>query len=398
MTPFSQLAQNMRSSEIRRLMSLAADPSIISFAGGMPNNSLFPIEALDRIYQGLRIEQKQVALQYSPTSGYPPLLKALERYLTQRGIDLNDNMLLITTGAQQALNLVAKVLLDPDDTVITEYPSFIGALAAFRSYGAKLKGVTMDDEGIELDALGAALESTSPKFVYINTHFHNPAGIIYSDARKNALIDLLAKNQTCLLEDDPYGELYFRPEDRRLTTPIKALAKERFPVCYAGSFSKIFGPGIRLGWLCAPKEIAEKCELAKQSIDACTGAFPQVLATEFLERDELAPYLSSLRTAYARRAELMLKALDRSMPEQVLWTNPRGGFYVWVTLPENIDSTDVFNESLKNGAAFVIGNAFDPEARRNNCFRLAFSHTPEEKIERGVEIVAAAVRKMLDRN
>ncbi len=398
MIQFSQSAQNMRSSEIRRLMALAADPSIISFAGGMPNNSLFPIEATDDIYNSLSLTKKQIAFQYGPTSGYPPLLESLKAYLASRGIPVQHNGLIITTGAQQALSLVSKVLLDPQDRVITEFPSFIGALAAFKSYGAILKGINLDNDGIDIEALDTALSDKflKPKMVYLNPVFQNPAGTMYSLQRKKQVLELMAKHpDVCLIEDDPYSELYFDDTDKDLVVPLKTTASVDAPICYVGTFAKIFGPGMRLGWLCAPNEIIEKCELAKQSMDACSSTFNQVLADEYLRQGKLAPYLHMLRPTYKRRAGIMISALDKYMPDTVTWTNPRGGFFIWVTLPQHIDSSDVFAASIKKGAAFVIGNAFDPEGVRNNCFRLAFSHTPEEKIETGIQIVAEAIRQLM---
>ncbi len=397
MIEFSSAAANMRSSEIRRLMALASDPSVISFAGGMPNNGLFPTDMIGELYDGLALEIRQDAFQYCPTAGYPRLLDALGGYLASKGIPVKNNSLIITTGAQQALNLVAKVLVDPGDTVICEYPCFIGAVAAFKSYGAHLVGVEIDGCGIVIDKLEEAwaAQPRAPKMLYVSPYFHNPAGIVYSEERKQAVIRFVGAHGLCLLEDDPYGELYFDEADRQLTVPMKVLADPALPICYTGSFAKIFGPGMRLGWLCGPAEIVEKCELAKQSMDACSATFTQVLAWAFLTQNRLRPYVESLRPIYKRRAKLMLDALEKNMPETVSWTRPKGGFYIWVTLPENVDSTAVFNASLKNGAAFVIGSAFDPEGRRNNCFRLAFSHTPEERIAEGIAIIAAAVRDCL---
>jgi len=209
MISFSASANGMRGSEIRRLMALAADPSIISFAGGMPNNSLFPVADVDAIWNSMSQKAKQDAFQYSPTPGFPPLLKSLSEYLKSKKLPVDKSGLIITTGAQQAINLVAKVLVDPGDLVITEYPSFIGAVAAFKSYGADLRGVSTDAEGIIISELEKTLARASrkPKMLYINTHFHNPAGITYSMARKQALIDVLAKSNVVLLEDDPYSEL-----------------------------------------------------------------------------------------------------------------------------------------------------------------------------------------------
>jgi DNA-binding transcriptional MocR family regulator len=397
MIPYSKAASTMRGSEIRRLMALAADPSIISFAGGMPNNSLFPIADVDDIWNSMSEKVKQDAFQYSPTSGFPPLLKSLAEYLRSKKLPVDKSGLIITTGAQQAINLVAKVLIDPGDLIITEYPSFIGAVAAFKSYGAELRGVAMDGEGIIIGELEQALACAprKPKMLYINTHFHNPAGITYSMARKQALIDVLTKRNLVLLEDDPYSELYFDNADASRMTPIAAMADANIPVCYTGSFAKIFGPGMRLGWLLGPREIVDKCELAKQSMDACSPAFTQALAHEYLARGKLAPYLAFVRTPYARRAKIMLDALQKNAPAGVSWTRPSGGFYVWVTMPESADATNVFNRAIAKGAAFVIGSAFDPEGKRNNCLRLAFSHTPEDRISEGVEIICQAMAAVL---
>ena len=398
MIEFSESIKNLRSSEIRRLMKLAADPSIISFAGGMPNNEIFPVEIVEELWRNLPRNIKQAAFQYGPTSGYPPLLASLKEYLQSKGLPVDESQdLLITTGAQQAINLVTKVLIDPGDRIITEYPSFIGALAAFKSYGAILKGIALDDDGINIDDLKKAIMDKwlKPKMLYISPYFHNPAGIIYSKERKLALLDALIGNTICLLEDDPYCELYFDDKDRELTLPIKAIAGEKFPICYVGSFAKIFGPGMRLGWLLGPREIVDKCEMAKQSMDACSATFTQVLANEFLSKNKLPGYVSLLRKSCARRAQTMLKALEESMPSGISWTRPKGGFYIWVSLPETMDSSDVFAASIKKGAAFVIGNAFDPEEKKNNCFRLAFSHTPEDKIETGIKIIAEAIKDLL---
>ncbi|MDG5817044.1 PLP-dependent aminotransferase family protein [Chitinispirillales bacterium ANBcel5] len=397
MINFSTNARNMRSSEIRKLMKLAADPSIISFAGGMPANDLFPIEMIDELYNNLPKKDKQAAMQYGPTEGYPPLLEALKNYLISKGFNLDGQGLIVTTGAQQAINLVSKVMLDPGDTVITEYPSFIGALAAFKSYDAITTGVEMDQSGIMIEKLEKTLDQIGEKakILYLSPYFHNPAGIIYSKKRKEELLKLLENRNICLLEDDPYGELYFDENDKELTIPMKAMGSEPVPICYTGSFAKIFGPGLRLGWLLAPEAIIEKCQLAKQSMDACTSTFTQVLAAAYLNQNKLGEYLNILRPTYARRAQTMLHALEENMPAGITWTKPKGGFYIWVTLPETVNATDVFNISVKNGAAFVIGSAFDPEGKRNNSFRLAFSHTPEGKIGEGVKIVADAVKACL---
>ncbi|MBN1577712.1 MAG: PLP-dependent aminotransferase family protein [Chitinispirillaceae bacterium] len=397
MVDFSANVKGMRSSEIRRLMKLTADPSVISFAAGMPANELFPVDVLDELYNGLSRSDKQIALQYSPTPGFPPLLESLKSYLQSRGLPFEKQGLIVTTGGQQAINLLTKVLIDPGDLIVTEYPSFIGAIAAFKSYSANLTSIALDNDGIDIDKLEKTIESRASqiKMLYLSPHFHNPAGIIYSEERKRALLKLLSGRRFCLLEDDPYGELYFNENDKPLTVPLKALAGESLPICYVGTFAKIFGPGLRLGWLLAPEPIIEKCELAKQSMDACSSTFTQVLAHQYLSRGKLAPYVAGLRPIYARRAKLMLDALEHSMPAGVSWTTPKGGFYVWVTLPPTIDSTEVLNRSMAQGAAFVIGSAFDPHGVRNDTLRLAFSHTPEDQIEKGIGIIAEAIKELM---
>ena len=256
----------------------------------------------------------------------------------------------------------------------------------------------MDEEGISAEGLARALDDPflKPKMVYLNPVFQNPAGTMYGEERKRHVIDVMELHkEVCLLEDDPYSELFFEEKDKDRMAPLKAMAPKDALICYVGTFAKIFGPGMRLGWLLGPREIVDKCELAKQSMDACSSTFTQVLADEYLRQGKLAPYLAMLRPTYKRRAGIMLSALESMMPQGVSWTKPAGGFYIWVTLPESLDSSDVFAASIKQGAAFVIGNAFDPDEKRNFCFRLAFSHTPEDKIEQGIRIIAQAIKQLL---
>jgi DNA-binding transcriptional MocR family regulator len=389
----------MRSSEIRRIMKLAGDPSLISFAGGSPGTSLLPVDIVDELYGALSTQAKRVAMQYGATDGYQPLIAELGRYLESKGICMGGQGLIITTGAQQAINLVAKVFIDPGDAVVTEYPSFIGALAAFKSYGAETVGVPIDGDGIIIPELLKTLDrlGKKAKLLYLTPYFHNPAGIIYGAERKRQLLDALGGRDIILLEDDPYGELYFDAADKPLTATMKSMPGHSVNICYTGSFAKIFGPGMRLGWLCASPEIIDKCQLAKQSMDACSPTFTQVLAAEFLSKNKMPAYLDSLRVAYRRRAEIMLNSLKELMPKGVCWTTPKGGFYVWVTLPEYVNSSDVFQKAFEGGTAFVIGSAFDPAGKKNDCLRLAFSNTPVEDIERGMEIVCNAVKTFVNK-
>lgn len=397
MIRFSQGIQNLRSSEIRRLMASAADPTIISFTGGMPNNDLLPVDIIDELWNNLDSNEKKVALQYGPTGGYPPLKNSIKEYLRSRGLPVDENEIIITTGAQQAINLLTKVLVDPDDVVLTEYPSFIGAIAAFNSYSAQCIPVSLDENGIDCGELEEKLyaHKSKVKMLYLCPYFHNPAGIIYSDERKKEVLLLAEKYEVCILEDDPYSELYFDLSTKNLTRSMKSMASKTLPLCYVGTFAKILGPGMRIGYLLGPKEIVEKCELVKQSMDACTSTFTQVLANAFLINGKLQTYLEYVRPIYKRRCSIMLGTLEKYMPDEITWTKALGGFYVWVQMPKAVNAGDVFARCLEKKTAFVIGSAFDPDGKRNNCFRLAFSYTPEKKIEEGIKIISTVVKSFL---
>jgi len=392
---FSQTVQHIRSSEIRDLMKLATRPDIISFAGGMPNNDLFPVEQVDDIILNMKPEIKKSAFQYGPTSGYPPLLNSLKKYLAKKGLPVDTHKLMITTGSLQAINILGMEFIDPGDLVLTETPSFIGGIAVFKAFQAHIKGIPLQKDGLDLKALEQILNNANPKMLYLIPNFHNPAGIIYSKEKRKAILDLLRGRDIVLLEDDAYNELYFSNEAKSLTQPIMAMNTDGVEMVYTGSFSKILGPGFRLGWMLASPEIFEKAEVIKQGIDACSPNFTQVIANEFITRGYLEPYLNRIRNEYAERRNLMQQALQTFMPEPVSWQQPQGGFYFWLQLPEGIDSTDILRSAIKNGAVFVTGQTFDPEARRNNYIRLAFSNMNKDQIADGVKIIAQAVKKHL---
>jgi DNA-binding transcriptional MocR family regulator len=397
MINFSNCVDAMRTSEIRDLMSVAMRPDIITFAGGMPNNNLFPVEEITEIFNELDEETKKIGFQYGPTPGYPPLLESLKEYLRSKNLPVDSNDLIITAGSLQAINIIAKLFVNPGDTVITENPCFIGGTSAFKSYQANLAGIPLDSDGILIDELKRAMENEAKgaKILYLSPYFHNPAGIVYSKKRKEELLDYLKGREIILIEDDPYGELYFNESDKELTVPMKSIQPEPVPICYTGSFSKILGPGMRLGWLLAPPKIIDKAQLAKQSMDACSSTFTQVLADQFLRKGKLQPYVEKLRSIYARRMKIMNDSLVKNMPPEAQWVVPKGGFYIWITLPENIDALDILKESMSRGAIFVIGKTFDPMGVKKNCLRLSFSHTPEDEIDRGVKIIAGALKARL---
>jgi DNA-binding transcriptional MocR family regulator len=398
MIRFSQTVHSLRTSEIRDLMSLATRPDIISFAGGMPDNGLFPIKEIEALYAKLPLDVKQIAYQYGPTSGYPPLLESLAEFLRKKNLPVDSNRLLITTGSLQAINILAKVFLDPGDIVLTEYPCFIGALSVFQSYRAVVRAVDLDDDGIRIDLLENALASmreTPPKFAYLTPNFHNPAGILYTEQRKWEVAAVLGKAGIPLIEDDAYGDLFFDEEAQRRVMPMKALYEKELPICYTGSFSKILGPGFRLGWMLVPEEIYKKAELCKQSFDACSPTYTQVLANEFLRSEAIYPYLERMRPIYRQRKEEMIAAMKKYFPADAHALEPKGGFYIWVKVPDGVDLLAVLKDSIEHGAVFVTGQTFDPEGKDNSHFRISYCNTAGEKIEKGIKIIGDALKRAM---
>jgi 2-aminoadipate transaminase len=395
---FSHCVNSLRTSEIRDLMSLATRPDIISFAGGMPDNKLFPIEEIDEIYNALPLDVKQTAFQYGPTPGYPPLLDSLKEYLRKKGMPVETNTLMITTGSLQAINILAKVFIDPEDLIVTENPCFIGGISAFRSYEARLQGIDLDDDGINIQSLKSFLDQSNqrpPKFIYLTPNFHNPAGALYTEQRKKELMPVLQEHELLLVEDDAYGELYFDEEARKRVVPMKTLYENELDICYTSSFSKILGPGFRLGWMLVPPEIYQKAELCKQSMDACSPNFTQVLAHEFLRSGKMELYIKKMRGVYKLRKDTMADAIRKYFPEEIQWVEPRGGFYMWLKLPPKIDLLSVLKSSIEQGAVFVIGKTFDPQGNDNSHFRLAYSNTSEEKIEKGIHILGDCLKNAM---
>ena len=379
-------------------MSLAIKPDIISFAGGMPGNELFPVAEIDAIYNSLPLEIKQDGFQYGPTPGYPPLLETLKEFLRKKGLPVDNNRLLITTGSLQAINILGKVFIDPGDLVVTENPCFIGAISAFRSYQAELKGIDLNENGIDVDLLRKFLEqkkSVPPKFVYLTPNFHNPAGTLYTRERKEEVVALLMEYNLPVIEDDAYGDLYFDDGDKERCLPLKALYDDKLTICYTGSFSKILGPGFRLGWMLVPEEIYKKAELCKQSFDACSPNFTQVLANEFVKSGGIYKYVEKMRVVYKRRKNSMVEAIRRYFPDEITFVEPRGGFYIWMKLPPRLDVVSVLKKSIENGAVFVVGKTFDPQGEDNSHFRLSYSHTPEEKIQKGIQLIGDALKEAL---
>ena len=399
MTRFANSVSSLSSSEIRDLMSLATAPDMISFAGGMPGNDLFPLEEIDSIYHSLTVSEKQAALQYGPTTGLPSLLESLSGYLEARGLPVKKNRLIITTGSLQAIHILARALIDPGDQVVVESPSFIGALSAFRACQAELLSIPLQEDGMDTDQLQKMLERSQPKpkFLYYAPNFHNPAGIIYSRKVKQEMIALLKDQDIPIIEDDVYSDIWFHEEDLPELTLIKAMDPEGIDVCFTGSFSKIVGPGLRLGWMLVPEEIFRKCELIKQSIDACSPSLSQVIADKFIRSGAIFSYTQRVREEYRRRGLAMIDALEQHLPSYVTFVRPRGGFYTWLQLPHGTDATAILRKAIEKGVVFVTGKTFDPDGVKNDQMRVSFCNTDVETIGRGIPIIADAIREVCGR-
>lgn len=400
----SRAARAMRESPIRRMGAiLARTRGLISFAPGYPAPEMFPLDAFREIAQELLSGTDQYVLQYGPTRGYRPLLEVIAALMAQRGAATTLERLLVTTGSQQGLDLVARVLLDPGDTVLVEMPTYTGALMAFRNVQARIAGVEQDADGIDLDALEAvharlAAAGRRVRLLYLVPNFQNPTGLLISAAKRQAVLAWAARRDLLILEDDPYRELYF--EGAATEADVRPLRADDTDgrVIYLSSFSKTLAPGYRVAWIDAPGPLAEKLELAKQAADLCSGAFDQRLVYEVARRGILDRQLPRLRAHYREKRDAMSAALTRELGDQVAWAEPRGGFFLWVRLPAPLDAGRLIDRAVRHGVVYVAGDAFFADDEReiadgNRLMRLAFSAASAARIEDGVSRLAAAVRE-----
>jgi len=380
---YSHRAQRMTSSIIRELLKYTQQPDVISFAGGMPAPEAFPIREVREACNYILKEMGPKALQYSPTEGYPPLKEYLAESMQKYGIPAVLGNILMTSGSQQALDLVGKVFINEGDAVVTGRPTYLGALQSWNMYGPRYFTVPLDDEGMQVDKLEDILKREKVKLIYVLPNFHNPAGVTLSLERRHQLIEIAAKYGVFIVEDDPYGELRYEGED---ITPIVALHKEN--TIYLSTFSKTLAPGIRLGWIVAPERVILKFVQAKQGADLHSGTFVQYVAADICNRGLLKRHVKYIRQMYHERRDMMLAAMGKYFPPGVTWTRPQGGLFLWVILPKHVDTEKLLQIALKEEkVAFVPGTAFYPAGDRSglHCMRLNFSNAPLEMIEEGIK-------------
>ena len=407
---YAQRTQRMGSSMIRELLKLTQKPEIISFAGGLPAPEMFPVEAFEAASSRVLRQHGSQALQYSTTEGYLPLRELIVEKMGRYGIEASVDNVLITSGSQQALDLIGKLLINPGDLILTEQPTYLGALQAWRAYQAEFTTVPIDDDGLRVDKLEEAL-CGGPKFMYVLPNFQNPGGVTLSYERRLALIDIADHYGVPIIEDDPYGELRFEREHlpplvvldadklngRQYTTHDEPHSYFKGNVIYMSTFSKTLAPGLRLGWIVAPASVIQHCVMAKQGMDLHTSSFVQMVAYEVAKDGFLTEHVRQIRQVYRERRDIMLAAMAESFPPGVRWTQPKGGLFLWVTLPEELESTAVLQEAIAHNVAFVPGATFYPDSdQQHNSFRLNFSNASPEQIWEGIGRLGRVLEKVLD--
>lgn len=394
---YAQRTQRMKSSAIRELLKLTEQPEIISFGGGLPAPDVFPVEEFIAASEKVLREHGAQALQYGPTEGYRPLREMIVRYVARSGIDVTLDNIMITSGSQQALDLIGKILINPGDRVVVENPTYLGALQAWNAYGAEYVPVPLDDDGMDTSYLEEALR-TGPKFIYALPNFQNPTGCTLSQERRERLIELAERYGVPIVEDDPYGQLRYEGESM---PTLAFMDNARHPhdgpyhgnVIYMFTFSKILSPGIRLGWVMAPAEVISKLVMAKQGTDLQTSSFTQMVAYEVAHGGFLDRQIERIQTAYRVRRDVMLSSLRENMPPGVTWSHPNGGLFLFLRLPSGMNSTKLLEKAVTRKVAFVPGDSFYPCGGGENTMRINFSNASEEMIRVGVARLADAIRE-----
>lgn len=382
---FSRDARAFRPSAIRAFAKLINDPNIISFAGGVPNPETFPAERIADVAAKVVRERPNVALQYGPTRGLPRLCQAIADLCRERGMSATADDVLITTGSQQALDLIAHTILDPGDVVAVELPTYIGGSASFFARSAELVGVQQDDEGIVPESLAEVASRTRIKLLYTIPNFQNPSGRLMTQARRDAVLAIANEHDFLVIEDDPYGELVY--VDGADTTAMKSRDREG-RVLYLGSFSKVLAPGLRCGWMIAPPALLERLEIAKQAADLCSGMLDQSIVEEIVSGGELAPQIERVRAFYRGKRGVMIEELERHFAGRARWTSADGGLFTFVTMAEGIDTAARIGDAVAAGVAYIPGAPFFVDGSGSNTMRLTFAKESDERIREGVARLA----------
>ncbi|MCL6105907.1 MAG: PLP-dependent aminotransferase family protein [Actinobacteria bacterium] len=395
---YAKRTGGLRSSVMRDLMAVTARPDVITLAGGLPSTESFPARTLAKITHEISMNSSAAALQYGPTEGFDETKMNIARVMAAEGMHVDIDNLIVTTGGQQAIDLVTRVLVDPGDTIVAEAPTYPGAIPSFCSFEANVHQIPLDDEGLRIDLLERYLDQAQkkkikPKFIYVIPNFHNPAGVSLSLERRHQLVALARQRQLIILEDNPYGQLRFEGE------PLPALYSldDDDNVIYISTFSKIMSPGIRLGWIAAAAPLLSKFNLGKQAADLCPSTLAQMVVNHYFKQADWRDYVRKVTGIYRKRRDAMLRALQEYFPEEAAWTHPQGGFYIWVTLPEYLDTADLLALALEEQkVAFVPGAGGWVDSSGANHMRLAFCGVTEAKIEEGIKRLAKVIKEQME--
>jgi 2-aminoadipate transaminase len=393
---FASRTRVMKSSAMRDLMAVTARPEVISLAGGLPDTSTFPPDTFAAVTQRIAAESCAKALQYGPTEGLEETKACIREVMAAEDMRADSEDVVVTTGGQQVIDLVTKTLIDPGDVVIAEGPTYPGAVPVFSSYQAEVVQIDMDGDGMRIDLLEEALERLErdgrrPKFIYTVPSFQNPAGVTMSLPRRRRLVEVAHERELLVLEDNPYGLLRYEGEPNATLLSLDGGVY----VMYLGTLSKILSPGIRLGWVVAPPPVLEKINLGKQGADLCTSTLSQLMVQAYFELGRWRDYVESLTEIYRSRRDTMLDALAEHFPREAGWTRPGGGLFVWATLPDFIDTTDLLARALRENVAFVPGEAAFLDGRGRNAMRLNFSGCGEDEIREGIRRIGEVVKEQV---
>ena len=393
---FATRLDNVETSAIRELFKLLGKPGIISFAGGFPDPAMFDVEGIKEASCKALADDPAAALQYGATEGFGPLREELASFMGTKGATVTADELIVTTGSQQALDLLGKTMISPGDKVIVEGPTFLATIQCFRLYGAELVSAPCDDQGVNTDALEKLIAEHKPKFVYLIPTFGNPSGALLRLERRKKVLELAVKYNTLIVEDDPYGDLYFNEiPPPSLLALSSSVPGSRNLIAYCGSLSKVLSPGLRVGWMVAQPELLAKATMCKQFSDAHTSTFAQATAAQYLKAGRMPATLAKVRSVYAKRAKVMGDALAREMGNAVEFTQPQGGLFFWVRLTGKggriSDASEFAKRAIEQGVAFVPGAPFYAANPDNATFRLSFATADVGKIEEGISRLARAL-------
>lgn len=393
---YAQRTQRMTGSIIRELLKLTERPDIISFAGGLPAPDVFPVEEFADACQRVMRNHGAQALQYGATEGYLPLREMIARHTQRYGIEVTPDNILITSGSQQALDLLGKILINRGDRILVEEPTYLGALQAWNAYGAEYVGVPSDEHGMITEALEERLR-TGPKFIYVLPNFQNPSGTTLALERRHQLVELADRYGVPIIEDDPYGQLRYEGEHLPSVVVLDSKFRENGDPCYRGNviylstFSKTLAPGLRMAWVIAPPEVIRKLVQAKQGADLHSSTFNQIVAYEVAHGGFLDRHIHVIRRVYKERRDVMLAALDGYFPPGAEWTHPEGGLFLWATIPEQIDSAELLKVAIEKKVAFVPGAPFYACGGGHNTMRLNFSNATPDNIREGIRRLGVAI-------